>query len=545
MIRAAIYARFSSDLQNDRSIEDQIVLCRSICERSGYEAVATYEDRALSGTSIARRTGFQAMMQAASAGLFDMIVAEDVDRISRDEADWHAARKRLDFQGVKVHTASGIVGRIDGSVKAMFAAHYIENLALHVHRGMAGVVREGRNAGGRAYGYRPVKKFDARGEPIRGELQIVPEEAEIIARVFERYTAGDTPRMIAAALNREGVAPPRGRFWRPSSILGNPQRGHGIICNQIYTGRLVWNRVRMVRDPDTGKRVSRVNPKEEWHTADVPHLRIIDDDLFEAAQERRANRTKAQPRGRIKPRHPLSGLLRCGACGAGMSVKDRDRGRVRIICSQFKEAGRCENGRSYYLDTIERTVIGGLREQLGSREAIAYYIRVFNDEQRRASAEAIGNHSRLETRLAEAQRDLDRMIDALIKGRITEDEADKRMPALREARDRAKAELELAEKPPKVVTLHPAAINEYLRNLDRLAELIGADIAEGDHGLAQALRSLIETVTIMPAPAREAPVIRVSGHLASLLGADVFPQRSFAGGAVVAEEGFEPPTQGL
>jgi Site-specific recombinases, DNA invertase Pin homologs len=538
MTRAAIYARFSSDLQNDRSIEDQAALCRTICDRAGYEVVALYQDRALSGTSTAHRAGFQAMMQAAGADLFDAIVAEDVDRIARDQADWHWARKRLDFLGIKIHTPGGVVGRLDGSVRAMMAEHFIENLALHVRRGMAGVIREGRNAGGRAYGYRPIL-----GKP--GELETIEEEAETVRRIFELYTGGRTPREIAAMLNAENIAPPRGRFWRASSILGNPQRGHGIICNPIYMGRLVWNRVRMVRDPDTGKRVSRVNPKEEWQSADVPHLRIIEDALFQAAQDRRNQRTKLQPRGRIKPRHPLSGLLRCGACGAGMSVKDRDRGRLRIICSQFKEAGQCDNGRSYYLDTIERTVIGGLQEQLGSHEAIAYYIKVFNEERSRASAQAAANFARLETQLADAQRDLDRIIDAVIKGRITDEEADARLPALREARDSLKRELELAEKPPKVISLHPAVVDEYLRNLDRLAELIGADLAEGDSGLALALRSLIDTVTVMPAPAREAPVIRVSGHLASLLGADVFPQRSFAGGAMVAEEGFEPPTQGL
>ncbi|MGQ0485068.1 MAG: recombinase family protein [Hyphomicrobiales bacterium] len=407
----------------------------------------------------------------------------------------------------------------------MMAEHFIENLALHTRRGMAGVIREGRSAGGRAYGYRPVP-----GKP--GELEIVVAEADVIRRIFESYVGGDTPREIAAALNREDIAPPRGHYWRASSILGNPQRGHGIVCNQLYTGHLVWNRVHMVRDPDTGKRVSRVNPNEEWQKAEVPKLRIVADQLFEAAQQRRAARATVQPKRKIKPRHPLSGLLRCGCCGAGMSVKDRDHGgRLRIICSQFKEAGQCGNGRSYYLDAIEGAVIGGLREQLGSREAIAYYVRCYNDERTRSSAQAIANRTRLEARLAEAQRELDRMIDALIKGRITEQEADTRLPALRSARDQAKAELELAEKPPKVISLHPAAIEAYLRDLDRLADLIGADLAEGDDGLAKALRALIETVTVMPAPAGEPPTIRVTGHLASLMGKDVFPQGSFAGGS--------------
>lgn len=62
------------------------------------------------------------------------------------------------------------------------------------------------------------------------------------------------------------------------------QRGTGIIQNELYAGRLVWNKVRMVKDPDTGKRLSRRNPKNNWQTVDVPDLRIISQELFDAAQ---------------------------------------------------------------------------------------------------------------------------------------------------------------------------------------------------------------------------------------------------------------------
>jgi site-specific DNA recombinase len=95
MIRAAIYARFSSDLQNLKSVEDQIAFCREVAIREGFAVAMTFEDHAVSATS--ERPGFDAMMRAAEARLFDVIVAEDMDRIFRDQADYHAARKRLDF----------------------------------------------------------------------------------------------------------------------------------------------------------------------------------------------------------------------------------------------------------------------------------------------------------------------------------------------------------------------------------------------------------------------------------------------------------------
>ena len=128
-----------------------------------------------------------------------------------------------------------------------------------VRRGMAGVIRDGRHAGGRAYGYRPVS-----GRP--GDLEIIDAEAEVIRQLFAAYAGGRPPREIAGDLDRQGVAPPRGTRWNASTINGNAQRGAGLIFNELYAGRIVWNKVRMVKNPDTGKRSSR--PKSKGRVAD-------------------------------------------------------------------------------------------------------------------------------------------------------------------------------------------------------------------------------------------------------------------------------------
>ena len=79
-------------------------------------------------------------------------------------------------------------------------------------------------------------------------------------------------------LNDEGVAGPRGAAWGRRTINGNRQRGTGILNNELYVGRLVWNRLRYIKDPETGKRVSRLNPADAWISKEVPELRIIDQD---------------------------------------------------------------------------------------------------------------------------------------------------------------------------------------------------------------------------------------------------------------------------
>ena len=82
-------------------------------------------------------------------------------------------------------------------------------------------------------------------------------------------------KAIAKKLNAENVAGPRGGSWGPSTIHGHAGRGTGILNNELYIGRLVWNRQHYVKDPDTGKRLVRINPVEAWVITDVPDLRVV------------------------------------------------------------------------------------------------------------------------------------------------------------------------------------------------------------------------------------------------------------------------------
>jgi DNA invertase Pin-like site-specific DNA recombinase len=431
MKRAATYARYSSDLQDDRSITDQNRLNDQIAARHSLDIVRRFEDREISAASIVTRPGFQAMMSAAKAREFDFIIIEDVDRAFRSQADYHTTRRQLKFIGVEIIANSGVVSGLEGSVRAMIAEHQLENMAGHIHRTMSGIAAEGRHCGGRAYGYRAIP-----GRP--GELEIVEAEAEIIRRIFKSYVDGETPNAIAMKLNAERITPPRGSFWRPSSLLGSKRRGHGLLRNEIYRGVLIWNRVGMVKNPDTGRRVSRVNAASDWQRADAPHLRVVTEDVFNAAQRRMEARTFDAPKGARRTKYLLSGLLRCGACGSGMEIKDRDCGRIRIRCVNAKHGAGCHNTRVFHLAPIERAVVGGLKKHIGSKQAIGYYVKVFNEEQRRQSAGAAAARAKLEVKLADAERGIDRLIGAIAEGAITTDEARKRMPALRSELEAAK-----------------------------------------------------------------------------------------------------------
>ncbi len=287
-MRAVIYARYSSDHQRDASIEDQIRTCRALIEQRGWTYLHAYNDRAQSGSSTLLRPGYQRMVEDARAGQFDIIVAEALDRLSRDQADIAGLYKQLVFQEIELFTlAEGEVNELHVGLKGTMNALFIKDLARKTKRGLEGRVRAGKSAGGIAYGYEVVYDFGADGKPVAGGRRIVPEQATIVQRIFEEFAGGKSPRRIAHHLNDEKIPFSRNnRPWSDTTIRGSVTRGLGILNNELYRGRLVWNRQRFIKDPTTGKRLSRVNPGAEWVTEDVPDLRIVSDELWQRVHDR-------------------------------------------------------------------------------------------------------------------------------------------------------------------------------------------------------------------------------------------------------------------
>ncbi len=492
-------------------------------------------------------------MRGANAGLFDVIVAEHVDRISRDQADYHTARKSLDHAGVAIHTASGKVGKLDGALHALMGEMFLENLALHTRRGLEGVVRDGRHAGGRAFGYRPIA-----GKP--GELEIVEAEAAIVREIFADYVAGKTPRAIAASLNNRGVPPARGRLWNASTINGNVSRGGGILLNNLYAGQIVWNKVRMVKDPITRKRLSRPNPKDQRRVSEAPHLRIVDEATFRAAQalkiERRHEATPETAQKARAPKRVFSGLIKCGSCGGGMASIGADRKGLRVQCSAHRESASCGNGRRVYLDDIESIVIAGLRQHLEHPEVITEYVTAYNAERKRLKREATNETGRLERRAGEIEREVNRLVDSIAKGAPAEPIVP-RLNQLTLERATISAALEAAKEADNVIALHPQALARYKRDVMELAEELKRGDPDTNAGVFARIRSLVTAIVVHAAPstaggdnmkAAEQRQIKIDlkGRLAELCdNMAVFPNVSMSGGTLVAREGLEPPTPGL
>ncbi len=557
-LRCALYAPYSSDQQRPASIEDQFRVCREHAEREGWKIVGTDRDSAISGDSVILRPGVQALLEDARRGAFEIVVAEALDRISRDQADVATLYKHLRCAGVTIFTLAageGEINELHVGLKGTMNALFLKDLAAKTHRGLRGRVEAGKSGGGICYGYDVVKLHDEAGERIRGEREINEAEAEIVRRIFREFAAGTSPRAIARRLNDEGIPGAKGRLWSDSVLRGHARRGTGLLNNELYIGRLVWNRRRFLKNPDTGKRVARVNPPEEWIIAEVPELRIVDDALWQDAKARQgelaekyataiaatrnahANRMNAAHR----PRYLLSGLLECGVCGGPYSM----RGQGRYGCSNHVMTGSCANSRTIRRVGIEERVLAGLKDKLMEPEAAAEAMKAYAEETNRLNRERRASGASDRAALAGIEKKIASMLDAIEEGGYVRGMSD-RLRELEARQDEINERLSAA--PVDIPDVHPNIAGVYRRKVERLAEAL-ADPRDRDQA-AEAIRGLIERTVLTPGAKRGELHAALHGDLGTILewagsGRAKGATDILRGGmsvSVVAGAGFEPAT---
>ncbi len=541
-MRAAIYSRFSSNLQSDASIEDQVRQCRRRIEQEGWSLTEVYSDAAISGATTLR-PGYQKLMEDARKGEFDIIVAEALDRLSRDQENVAGLHKHLTFAGIRLITLTeGEINELHVGLKGTMNALYLKDLAQKTRRGLEGRIRQGRSGGGLCYGYDLVDERASDGSPIRGQRSINSTEAIVVRRIFAEFTAGRSPKVIAHALNREIVPAPSGKAWGPSTIYGNWRRGTGILNNELYIGRLVWNRQHFVKDPNTGKRQARMNPKSKWVIEEVPHLRIIDQELWDRVKQRQEKTRSRVIKGAgnirseraRRPRYVLSGLLRCGNCGGGFSkISQHHYG-----CSTARNKGTCDNLLSIRRDLLEAAVMEGLKDHLMHPDCVKEFVAEFHREVNRRAANQDFERDQIVRDLEKANRDLKRIVQAIKDGIPALTLKDELMTL-----ETTKTELEtrLATAPEPIPRLHPNLAEVYRKKVANLADALNEENTPSE--AAEAIRGLIDEIRLVP---KDGDLkIELYGELAALIAlANEHPRGKTSGVQVtlVAGAGFEPAT---
>jgi site-specific DNA recombinase len=427
MLQCAIYARFSSDRQSTASIADQIRKCREYAARLGWTILEDhiYTDQAVSGASM-EREGLTRLMECATSPNrpFDCILIDDTSRLSRRLADALNLYERLTFAGVRVVAVSQGVDTQSPQAELLAGVHglidsvYSRELAQKTHRGMEGCAAKGLPTGGRCFGYQTVRLPDG-----SARLDIKPDEAATVRRIFEMSASGMSYKRIAHALNGEGVRSPKlqkgriSRSWCTSAI-------RVLLMNKRYVGKQVWNTRRKVRVPGTGKRVYRSRPEAEWIIADVPDQRIVSDELW-AAVLRRLDTTKKlwgrEGRWQITGRHAylFSGLLQCAECGGSITLVAGHAGKTRAKygCSHHWQRGNtiCTNSLLISRDELEVRLLAGLQKSVLREDMIDYAVKQFERQVQDGISKLDDELARLRKRKAELHEEVNNLAEAVAK----------------------------------------------------------------------------------------------------------------------------------
>ncbi len=541
-MRAALYARYSSERQNERSVADQVAICERYAGERGWTVVRVFSDAAISGTTLANRPGLLDAMAAAERGEFDVLLAEDEDRFARDLEHQAHVFNRIESAGARLWTiATGRVELMHVAMKGFMAQDYIRNLSAKTKRGMSSNAEKGLATGSRLYGYRTAPG---------GAVEIVQDQAEVIRRIFEMFAKGATARDIAARLNSEGVPGPRGGLWNASSINGSRQRGNGVLQTELYAGVKVYGRMEVRKDRLTGKRTPRPIPPEHWMRVPVPHLRIVSEELWEAAASRKAVEGECHPRELANKRKPgiFTGMVKCGHCGASYTAYTGGR----LICAGHRERGdaACSNRRTVARADVETTVLEGLRKRLLSPAAIKAYIEAWNAARRRRLADLVNQRRPMERRLGEIQRGIARIVDAIVEG-SDNDAMREKMKALDAERVELLARIAEADAaPPPPVEILPASADGLVSRVEKLQSIL-AKASEADdvekRVLIEAVRGLVDKIEVMPRSQERGGHIDIvlHGTLAPLIFHQTSPEGRGSMSLVVAGGGIEPPTCGL
>ncbi len=554
--RAAIYARYSTDLQSVTSITDQIRLCRKIATDNGWNVVEIFTDDAISGGTHLR-PGFQKLQQAAQNGDFDIIVSEALDRLSRDQEHSAGLYKQMCFLDIDIFTKlEGKINEMHIGLGGTMNALFLKNLGQKTHRGLEGRVEAGKSGGGRSFGYTVDRQPLADGTFTTGELVICPEEAAVVRRIFADYDKGLSTRAIAMALNAEGIPAPRSGkgsgTWSFSTISGNWKRGTGILNNELYNGERVWNRQRYIKDPNTGKRQARLNPETEWVRKEVPDLRLIEADMWQRVKQRqgviRATLSDAQqtndsnPLARAKrTKHLFSGLLKCGCCGGSYTLMNK----TKYGCASARNKGTCDNRKLIKRESVEERILYGLKSKLMHPEMLKEFVVEYHREWKRLNSKSSSARTSIERELKQLGGQIDKIVEAITAGMFH--------PSMKTKMDdleARKAELEnklsaLPEQDP--IVLHPALAETYRAKIAALSDSLNDEASRSE--ASELLRGLVSEVRLHPdESADDGHVIELYGELAAILELSAPKNdntRRVTGGLsvqVVAGVGFEPTT---
>ena len=452
-MRVSIYARYSSENQRQESLEDQIASCTRYAREHAYMVLDAhvYTDRARSGASH-ERDGLKALLAAAERRLFDVVLVDDLSRLARDNTYMLNALAALAYWDVRLVSVADRLDTADEAatigfqLRGIFNELMLKDLSKRTFRGQLGQKERGFYVGERTYGYRSEPKgevrIDKRGHP-RPEgygMRIEPSEAAIVRRIFEDFVAGVPAYRIVVRLNQEGVPHPKAGAagWGPSTV-------HRILRNEKYIGTWTWNRTGTRRDPRSGRTRTVDKPKSEHVVRKDESLRIVSQEIWDAARARCQQVQEVWPGGKRRgfsdqqgsrseayPKHLLDGMLFCHCCHR----------RVTLVSGTRSGSYGCDGSRRRVCDNrltvrrrkAERIFFAALTDRLLEPGVVRYALKRVADELKRLAGDVSARVAGKEAELAKARQRLDRLVELVAEGHAADSGAIGRAIAQEETR---------------------------------------------------------------------------------------------------------------
>jgi site-specific DNA recombinase len=334
----------------------------------------------------------------------------------------------------------------------------------------------------------------------RGHWQWHADETDLVREIFRRYAAGEGLRTIAKDLNTRAVEPPRaGRRGTGSWAYGSIRE---MVRRERYRGVLVWGKKEKTYKGGTKVRVDR--PKSDWVTIEAPELRIVDDELWAAVQQRwikRETLTGSRRRGG-RVRYFLTGFGRCAKCGGPMragNAKVSDENVRVYACAWHRDRGPavCDNGLRRPVATVDEAVINCIKENVLPEEVIAEALR----EMRRRLAErakSVDNElPQLEREASRLRVEIDRLVDALAS-------IDQKPEAVIRGIAERQDQLSRLEARLRAAKAAPSALDLAVRRLEREARHRLGDLRAMLERNPEEARKALET--ILGGPLRFTPI---------------------------------------
>lgn len=404
-LRAAIYARYSSENQRQESIEAQIRIINQYVDNNNINIVETYTDEAKSATTD-QRPAFQKMIHDAEHNRFEVILIHKLDRFARDKYDSVYYKRKLKNLGIRLIS---VTEHLDGSPESVILESMLEGMAEYYSRNLSREAQKGLTQN--AYkclhtGGKPPFGFDV--DPVTKEYRINKEEAVAVRSIFKMYAEGHTYKELMAWLNTNGYRTKQNKEFKQTSL-------HSLLRNEKYMGTYIFKK---------NSRTKYANETTKTETIRIEYgiPSIVSKEEFLIVQAKLKDNVRASQKFKATEPYLLSGKIFCGKCGGKMFGNRRKSSKSKTPiywsgyqCSTRKKLKSCDMSEKKK-ETIEELLLDHLEREVFVDKYIDKIVDKVFEEYQNITDEADYNINILEEKLKKLNKQIENIVAAIAEG---------------------------------------------------------------------------------------------------------------------------------